>query len=284
MTYLRFERRVSTHTLDAYQRDLMALADFLDVPLLNARTEQIASYIRSLAVDQKASSQSRKMSALRHFYKYHLKLGHIHVHPMESISRPKKVRSLPKTLALAQVELLVNAPDLGQTLGIRDKSMIELMYATGLRVSELISLRFSQLRLEAGFVLVYGKGDKERVVPLGRAALACLQAYLKQARPLLLDKPDDVVFLSRFGSAMSRQAFWKIIKKYALKVGIERKLVSPHVIRHSFATHLLNHGADLRAIQMMLGHSDLSTTQIYTAVSRERLKKIHQSHHPLEFS
>lgn len=283
LAYLRFERRLAANSTEAYRRDLTALADSTSVPLREMKVDHIRRFLASLVEDgQKSSSQARKLSALRHFFRYLVRSGVRESNPMEAVERPKPSRPLPKTLSQSEVESLLLAPDVHVPLGQRDKTMLELMYACGLRVSELTSLQLSQLRLEPGFLLAFGKGRKERAIPLGRSALTCMVFYLDHTRPLLSRRPNDVVFLNRFGNQMSRQSFWRMVKKYALQVGIDRTKVSPHVIRHSFATHLLNHGADLRAIQMMLGHSDLSTTQIYTAVSGERLRQLHQKYHPLE--
>ncbi|MCB1044913.1 MAG: site-specific tyrosine recombinase XerD [Acidobacteria bacterium] len=279
--YLQFERRLSEHTTSAYRSDLMAIREFSQKPLIQLEDADIRAYLASIH-EMKSSSQARKMSALRQFFRHCVKKGRLERSPMDSIQRPKTGQRLPKTLSQGQVESLLTAPDVSTPLGLRDRCMLEVMYASGLRVSELVGLRLSQLRMDPGFLLAYGKGKKERAVPLGRTAVSWMERYLANSRPALLHHVVDTVFLNRFGVGMTRQAFWKIVKKYALTVGIDRSRVSPHVIRHSFATHLLNHGADLRAIQMMLGHSDMSTTQIYTAVSRERLKAIHAQYHPLE--
>ena len=205
--------------------------------------------------------------------------GRIQEDPSARIEAPKLGRTLPKSLTEAEVEALLSAPVTDDPIGLRDKAMLELLYATGLRVSELVGLSLAQVNLRQGVVRVLGKGSKERLVPLGDEAIDWLQSYLQNARPLLQKAPVDALFLTRRGEAMSRQAFWYLIKRYAVKVRITKSL-SPHTLRHAFATHLLNHGADLRVVQMLLGHSDLSTTQIYTHVARERLKDLHTQHHP----
>ena len=233
-----------------------------------------------LAQGYHARSNARLLSALRHFYRLRLRLGAIAADPTALVDSPKLPRSLPKALSEAEVEALLAAPDVGEPAGLRDKAMIELLYATGLRVSELVGLRTEQVNLRQGAVRVRGKGDKERLVPLGDEAQAWLGRWLSDGRPVLLrGKASPMLFVSVRGAPMSRQAFWTTLKAQALRGGIARN-VSPHVLRHSFATHLLNHGADLRALQLMLGHASLSTTQIYTLVAREGLKRLHALHHP----
>ncbi len=282
--YLRYERKLSEHTVSAYVTDLAQFVSLCgDRPPESLSGEDVSRYLGELqktGISQR--SQARKVSALRQFFKYLIKRGKIEKSPMERIPSPRQEKRLPKTIHEDLVTQLLLSPSADSPLGIRDRAMLEVLYATGLRVTELVSLSLRQVRLDPGFVIVMGKGRKERVVPLGSKAKTHLSRYLNEARPQLAKQPNDDVFLSRFGSAMTRQAFWQIIKKYAGETGIEKARISPHVLRHSFATHLLNHGADLRAIQMMLGHSDLSTTQIYTEVARERLKEVHRTHHPLE--
>jgi len=228
----------------------------------------------------RASSTSRMLSCLRGFFRYLLREELISEDPVLLIDSPKKGRALPKTLTEDDVERLLNAPELNDPVHFRDRAMLEVLYATGLRVTELVSLQLFEVNLNQGVVRVMGKGGKERLVPLGEEAISWVQRYLVQVRPLLLgENISDVLFPSRRGQMMTRQTFWHRIKHYALIAGIDKPL-SPHVMRHAFATHLLNHGADLRVVQMLLGHSDLSTTQIYTHVAQQRLQSLHQQHHP----
>lgn len=223
---------------------------------------------------------ARLLSSVRRFYQHQVREGRLHADPSALIDAPKLGRPLPKTLSEAEVEALLAAPAVDDALGLRDRAMLELIYASGLRVSELVGLAVHQLNLRQGVVRVFGKGAKERLVPLGEEAAGWLERYLRDARPALLDgAPSDALFVTRRGGGMTRQAFWHLIKRYARRVGVRTEL-SPHTLRHSFATHLLNHGADLRAVQMLLGHHNLSTTQIYTYVARERLKDVHAAHHP----
>jgi integrase/recombinase XerD len=228
----------------------------------------------------KARSTARLLSTVRRFYQYLVRENRLVEDPSSLLESPKLGKPLPKTLSESQVETLLNAPDIDDPLGLRDRAMLELIYATGLRVSELVTLDLTGLSLQQGIVRVIGKGSKERLVPMGEEALSWITTYLKNARGILLGAHvSDKVFVTRRGGGMTRQTFWHIIKRYAERAGI-RVTLSPHVLRHAFATHLLNHGADLRVVQMLLGHSDLSTTQIYTHIARERLKELHAQHHP----
>jgi integrase/recombinase XerD len=228
----------------------------------------------------KPRSSARLLSSLRRLYQYYLREKVISVDPAAQIDAPKLGRSLPKSLTEEEVERLIAAPDTDRDEGIRDRTMLEVLYATGLRVSELVGLTLQQVNLHQGVVRVTGKGSKERLVPLGEEAVYWLQQYMADARPQIIKGYiTDALFPSRRGGAMTRQAFWYMLKRYSRKAEIEKSL-SPHTLRHAFATHLLNHGADLRVVQMLLGHSDLSTTQIYTHVARERLKGLHERHHP----
>ncbi|MCI0506077.1 MAG: site-specific tyrosine recombinase XerD [Gammaproteobacteria bacterium] len=279
------ERGLSENTLNAYRTDLNGLAKWLYTQcqrdLLHASRSQILDYL-SLRVNGGAKSRStaRLLSSVKRFYQYCVREQMLKVDPSDRIDAPKLGRPLPKYLSEAEVEALLLAPDLNHPLGIRDRTMLELLYATGLRVSELVTLRLEQINLRQGVVRVQGKGGKERLVPLGEEALSWLDNYLKDARHQITPPAaSDYVFTTRRQSAMTRQAFWYLIKRYAGKVGIKKHL-TPHTLRHCFATHLLNHGADLRVVQMLLGHSDLSTTQIYTHVARERLRSLHAEHHP----
>ena len=229
----------------------------------------------------RATSQARYISTFRRFYRYLLARGRIGADPTLKIAMPVKPSRLPKVLSEAQVESLLAAPPSTTTLGLRDRAMLETLYATGLRVSELVGLKLHEVNFDMGVVRVFGKGSKERLVPLGEEAIDWMRRYLAEARPELLDKrQSDDLFVTARGSAMTRQAFWQLIKRYALLAGMDPARLSPHVLRHAFATHLLNHGADLRVVQLLLGHADISTTQIYTHIARERLKSLHAQHHP----
>lgn len=280
---LWMEQGLSRNTLSAYATDLRALASWLnarELGLLAATREQLLQYLAGRAVaGNKARSSARQLSSLRRFYRYWVREGRLQEDPSARIEAPKLGRSLPKSLTESEVEALLSAPRIDDPIGLRDRAMLELLYATGLRVSELVGLERTQVNLRQGVVQVVGKGNKTRLVPMGEDAMDWLETYVREARPELAREQVDALFLTRRGAAMSRQAFWYLIKRYALQVGINKAL-SPHTLRHAFATHLLNHGADLRVVQMLLGHSDLSTTQIYTHIARERLKDIHTQHHP----
>ncbi|MFQ5488740.1 MAG: site-specific tyrosine recombinase XerD [Gammaproteobacteria bacterium] len=282
---LWMERGLSRHTLAAYGTDLRGLAVWLAEDagrgLADARREDLLAYLaRRVAQGSSLRSSARLLSSMRRFYQYLVRERMRDEDPSARIEAPRLGRPLPKSLTEAEVDALLAAPDHEQRLGLRDRAMLELLYATGLRVSELVALPLARLNLRQGVVLVTGKGGKERIVPLGEEAVHWLECWLAQGRPALLKgRPSDALFVTARGGAMTRQAFWHLIKRYARGAGIERPL-SPHTLRHAFATHLLNHGADLRALQMLLGHSDLSTTQIYTHVARERLKDLHAAHHP----
>jgi len=276
------ESGLSKNTLSAYRSDLSKFAQFLEQSsLLVASQVEVQKYLaHCMAAGLKGSSSARILSTLRRFYRYLIREGRVESDPCAHVMSPKLGRPLPKSLSEDEVDALLGSPDLSKPLGMRDQAMLETLYATGLRVSELVELKMVELNLSVGVVRIIGKGNKERLVPLGEESSQSLQNYLSQARPSLLkQKVSDAVFVTARGSAMSRQAFWYLIKKYAKKSGIQQTL-SPHTLRHAFATHLLNHGADLRSIQMLLGHADLSTTQIYTHVARERLQSMHSKHHP----
>jgi integrase/recombinase XerD len=228
----------------------------------------------------RATSVARLLSALKRFYRYCLRQGRVKADPTLRIDSPKLPRGLPKSLTEEDVENLLAAPRADKALGLRDKAMLETLYASGLRVSELVALKLGQVSQDMGVVRVIGKGSKERLVPLGEEAIAWIRQYLKEARPELLGgRAADDLFVTARGSAMTRQMFWHLLRRYAAQAGL-KKPISPHTLRHAFATHLLNHGADLRVVQLLLGHSDISTTQIYTHVARERLKQLHAKHHP----
>ena len=279
------ERGLSENTLTAYRTDLQGLAKWLyqqkSGDLLQASRGQLLDYLSyRVQKGSKSRSAARLLSSIKRFYQYYVREQLIKQDPSDRIDAPKLGRTLPKSLSEAEVEALLDAPDLKDPLGVRDRTMLELLYATGLRVSELVTLRMVQINLRQGVVRVQGKGDKERLVPLGEEAITWLEKYLDEARHQITPASvTDYVFTTRRHSAMTRQAFWYLIKRYAQKVGIKKHL-TPHTLRHCFATHLLNHGADLRVVQMLLGHSDLSTTQIYTHVARERLRSLHARHHP----
>ncbi len=278
------ERGLSDNSLQSYRHDLLHLQNRLAIrkKTLKAATREDLLAVLAAEIQQGKSprSVSRYLSAYRQFYRWLVREGAISSDPVALIESPKTGRGLPKALTEQQVETLLAAPDLDSRLGKRDKSMLELMYATGLRVSELVGLELSNLNLNQGVVRVMGKGQKERLVPIGDLAHESLKDYLASGRPeLLKGAQTDSVFVTSRKSAMTRQAFWYMVRRYAAQCDIPKNL-SPHMLRHSFATHLLNHGADLRVIQLLLGHSDLSTTQIYTHIAREGLKRMHETHHP----
>lgn len=278
------EKGLSDNTLSSYRRDLTQFAGWLcqrGADLKGLERGLLQQYLAWRVKERlRASSTSRLLSCLRGFYRYLLREEVISDDPTLLIDSPKKGRSLPKTLTEADVEQLLEAPELSDPVQFRDRAMLEVLYATGLRVTELVSLQLFEMNLNQGVIRVMGKGGKERLVPLGEEAISWLQRYLVEARSeLLCGHVSDVLFPSRRGQQMTRQTFWHRIKRHALVAGIDKPL-SPHVLRHAFATHLLNHGADLRVVQMLLGHSDLSTTQIYTHVAKQRLQSLHQEHHP----
>jgi len=278
------ERGLSTNTLGAYRADLVALQRWLakrDTSLIYASRADLLAFIAYRAKEgAKPRSTARQLSSFRRFYRFLLREGVIQEDPTVKIEMPKIGRSLPKSLTESEVESLLGAPDIDDPLGHRDRTMLEVLYATGLRVSELISLTQSQINLNQGVLRIRGKGDRERLIPLGEEAQRWLRDFISGPRlEILLERQSDHLFPTRRGDRMTRQAFWHIIKRYAKKAQIGGKL-SPHTLRHAFATHLLNNGADLRVVQLLLGHSDLSTTQIYTHVARERMKDLHAQHHP----
>ena len=282
---LWLEDGLARNTLDSYRRDLAQLAVWLareqGKELLAASASDVQAYIaHRFKLKSRASSAARLLSSMKRFYRHALREGRIAADPTLDIASPRLPRSLPKTLTEKDVEALLAAPDATRPLGLRDRAMLETLYATGLRVSELVGLKSAQMSRDLGLVRVLGKGAKERLVPLGEEALHWIERYLKEARVGLLGRrTSDDLFVTAQGAAMTRQAFWHLIKRYALLAGIRAPL-SPHTLRHAFATHLLNHGADLRVVQLLLGHADVATTQIYTHVARERLKALHAKHHP----
>jgi len=282
---LWLEKGLSQNTLDSYQRDLKALTKWLDESnrsLQSVRREDLLKYLADrMGSGIKARSTARALSCLRSFYRYLLREKVIKVDPTLRIDNPKLGRPLPHSLTESDVERLLAAPDLTTPIGIRDRAMLEVLYACGLRVTELVSLRLTDMNLQQGVLRVMGKGSKERLVPLGEEAISWLQRFIQESRDELLKKnlSEDVVFPSNQGKMMTRQTFWHRIKIHAQDAGIKKKL-SPHTLRHAFATHLVNHGADLRVVQLLLGHSDLSTTQIYTHIAQQRMKELHAEHHP----
>jgi integrase/recombinase XerD len=290
---------LSRNTLASYRSDLALFAGWLDAAAVRGstgspRTESSTivgagetainaylAYLHARPEGIKSTSQRRLMATLRRCYRWLLDQGRLQADPLLNIDKPPTISRFPKTLSEKQVEDLLGAPDISTPLGLRDRAMFELLYATGLRVSELVGIRLFEVSLNDNVVRVMGKGSKERLVPLGQIAAEWLQRYVAGARGELLKRHvSDAVFVTTRGSAMTRQMFWTLVKKYALRVGIPRERISPHVLRHAFATHLLNHGADLRVVQLLLGHADISTTQVYTHVARERLKQLHHVHHP----
>ena len=279
---------LAQNTLSSYRADLKGFAAWLNEThgsLLKVDGATVNAYLAHLhrgAKRPSANSQRRLHSTLRRFYQWLLAENRIHIDPMLDIERPMKTPRFPKTLSEAQVEALLEAPEVETPRGLRDRALFELLYATGLRVSELVNLKLFELSLQDGVVRTRGKGNKERLVPLGQEASTWLQRYLTASRPVLLDgQMSDHVFVGEStGTGLTRQMAWVLIKKHAITAGIPAEKISPHVLRHAFATHLLNHGADLRVVQLLLGHADISTTQVYTHVARERLKQLHQVHHP----
>ncbi len=275
---------LSKQTLDSYRNDLKKFCQWLTEnkqSLISANKQTLNDYFAfRYGLNFSPRSTARCLSGLKRFYRFAIEEGILTDDPTAKISPPKAGRPLPHTLTEQQIVQLLDAPDKDDLLGVRDIAMLELMYASGLRVSELINLEFSQISMVQGVLRVVGKGQKERLVPFGEAASSALEEYIKVARGALLgNNSSNHLFLSKQGKAMTRQTFWHRIKHYAVQIGIKTKL-SPHTLRHAFATHLLSHGADLRTLQMLLGHSDLSTTQIYTHIAKERLKVVHAKHHP----
>lgn len=278
------ERGLSSNTLAAYRADLTALTRWLaerGVVTVKTSRADLQDFIAfRVHAGARPRSTARQLSSFRRFFRYLVREGTVKEDPTAQIAMPKIGRSLPKSLTEEEVESLLSAPVVSDPLGSRDRTMLELLYATGLRVSELVNLRSAQVNLNQGVIRILGKGNRERLIPLGEEAVRWITDFGRGPRTeILLERQTDYLFPTRRGDRMTRQAFWHIIKRYARKAGVNKEL-SPHTLRHAFATHLLNHGADLRVVQMLLGHSDLSTTQIYTHVARERLKELHSQHHP----
>ena len=282
--HLWLEDGLSKNTLNSYRFDLLNFSDWIknrrSIYLDNVSRADIQQYLSFKFPTSKARSISRLLSTLRRFYRFLYRENKIVNDPTLQIQKPKIPKSLPKSLSEAEVESLLEAPDMDIDIGVRDKAMIELLYACGLRVTELVNIQLTEVSLNDGVIRVTGKGDKTRLVPMGEDAMEYIQKYLIEARDnILKSKKSKYLFVTHHGKSMTRQTFWHLLKKYAVVANIKQS-ISPHILRHAFATHLINHGADLRVVQMLLGHSDISTTQIYTHVARERLKTIHKSHHP----
>lgn len=282
---LWLEDGLSRNTLESYCNDLRQFGLWLrkcnEMTLIEAKHSDLLEFLAyKVSIKVKANTTSRELSSLKRFYRFLLRQGKIQTDPSLNIETPKLPRILPKSLTEKDIEVLLNAPNLEQPIGLRDRTMLEVLYASGLRVSELVSLQVAQVSLDMGVVRVMGKGGKERLAPLGEEALGWISRYMTEARlELLGGKASEALFVTARGTAMTRQAFWHLIKRHASQAGINKPL-SPHTLRHAFATHLLNHGADLRVVQLLLGHSDISTTQIYTHVASARLKELHAKHHP----
>ena len=284
LNYLRVEKGLSDNTIQAYRRDMAKFAAFAGkrgLGTAEVRREHVVDFLGTLyRRNLDSRSVARHLVTIRHFFRFSLTEGVINDDPAANIESPKFRQSLPEFLSVDEVDRLLRQPDANDTVGIRDKAMIELMYSTGLRVSELCGLRVSDLQMDPGCLRCIGKGNKERLVPVGHKALEAVQSYLREARKeLSRGVTSPYLFLNQKGHKLNRIAFWKILGEYGRKAGL-RKALTPHMLRHSFATHLLDRGADLRSVQMMLGHSDISTTQIYTHVVEERLKQVYKAHHP----
>jgi integrase/recombinase XerD len=283
--YLAVERRLAGNTLESYGNDLKKYFEFFNSRntksvLLSTRVDLLTFLNRERKRGLSARSLARTLSCIKTFFKYLVQDGLLDKSPIKDVETPRQERKLPNILSVSEVEALIKAPEITTSLGLRNRALFELIYATGLRVSELVSLSVNSINLEAGYILVFGKGSKERVIPVGEEALKWVKLYTAESRQkLLAGKNSKYLFTNRLGMRMTRQGFWKILKKYCLQVGITKK-ISPHSLRHSFASHLLEGGADLRSIQTMLGHEDISTTQIYTHVARDRLKTVHDKYHP----
>jgi integrase/recombinase XerD len=292
---LWLEDGLARNSIESYRRDLSQLAAWLArteaKSLAEAGEADLHAYIAARHAGgrtPRASTDARMLASLKRFYRYCARERLVTHDPTLKLDSPKRVPRFPKTLSEADVEVLLGAPEPGTALGLRDRTMLEVLYASGLRVSELVALKRFEVNLEAGVLRILGKGSKERLVPLGEEAVEWLQRYLRQARPALLERArkrgrgsatPDALFVTARGAPLTRQAFWHNLKRHAARA-LPGKALSPHVLRHAFATHLINHGADLRVVQMLLGHADISTTQIYTHVARERLKQLHAKHHP----
>ncbi|UCF57032.1 MAG: site-specific tyrosine recombinase XerD [Deltaproteobacteria bacterium] len=283
INHLRVEKGLADNTIQSYSRDLVRFFQFLEgrkLSPLHASQDDIMDYMGTLQGHLSVRSCARNLSALKMFFRFLVSDGKMKSSPARLLGAPKLPQRLPGVLSRHEVDLLLSQPDVSNHRGQRDKAMLELLYATGLRVSELVGLNISNINLEAGYVRMVGKGSKERMVPMGSRALEVLRAYLSEGRVRLLkNKSSSSLFLNSRAEPITRQGFWKIIKKYGRKAGIKKE-ITPHKLRHSFASHLLEGGADLRSVQVMLGHADISTTQIYTHITKKRLKQIHEKYHP----
>lgn len=283
LEFLSVEKGLSLNTVLSYSRDMKKLFQFFQkekIHWLKAGEEDLIRFIHHQSRSGlSARSLARLISSLKSFYRFLVLDGMVKKSPAVNLSSPKTWLSLPRFLTVSEVELLLRQPDEKDIHGIRDKAMLELLYATGLRVSELVTLKIRDLNLEDGFLLCLGKGGKERIVPIGNSAAGAIRSYLDEARPLLLKQPNSFLFLTRRGSPFTRQGFWKLLKFYAKKADLDVS-ISPHILRHTFATHLLERGADLRSVQLMLGHSQITTTQVYTHVSRQQLRRVYDKFHP----
>lgn len=285
INYLSVERGLAVNTLESYGRDLRQYSEFLDTDdesaLDSVSRTTIVNYLLYLQSQGKATATiARRLAALKAFYQFLVREKRIHDDPTANLESPKLEKRLPKVLSVGEVERLLAQPDAGQAAGVRDRAMLELLYATGIRVSELVSLDVTDVNLEMGYIKCSGKGSKERIVPLGSLAIQSCRDYLGVARPRLVrEREEQALFVNHHGHRLTRQGFWKIVKKYADDAKIEKE-ITPHTLRHSFATHLLENGADLRSVQEMLGHADISTTQIYTQITRGRLKEVYAKAHP----
>ncbi|HWR45232.1 site-specific tyrosine recombinase XerD [Sporomusa sp.] len=285
INYLAVERGLAQNTLESYGRDLRQFQTYLQNSQLdflrNSNRDTILSYLNSLQLKGRAvSTISRNLAAIKSFYQYLVRERHLEKDPAVNLESPKLEKKLPRILSIGEVEELLKQPNTFQPTGLRDKAMLELLYATGIRVSELICLNISDVNLDMGYIKCYGKGAKERIVPLGSIAAKCVQEYIGKGRTKLVRTYEEPsLFVNHHGNRLTRQGFWKIIKKYAMEACITKE-ITPHTLRHSFATHLLENGADLRSVQEMLGHADISTTQIYTHVTKNRLKEVYDKTHP----
>jgi integrase/recombinase XerD len=285
LDYLTVERGLAPNTRASYSADLLKFLTYLKAGGISdwsqVRYSEVMGFLsQSQEQGLAPRSRARMLSALRGFFKFMLRDSHLRESPVANLASPRLRRQLPVILSVAEVERLLARPNTELPLGQRDTAMLEVLYGTGLRVSELVALTMGRVNLEVGFLVVLGKGSRERIVPAGEVATEAVRSYVKEARPLLLKgRTTETLFVTNRGAAMTRQGFWKLLKKYGREAGLKKKL-SPHILRHSFATHLLERGADLRSVQMMLGHADISTTQIYTHVARERLREVHKKYHP----
>lgn len=286
INFILVEKRVSHNTVDAYSHDLRRYIDYLYRlgvgDLQDVSSEDVVSYLAELRKSNIAPNTiNRKLAAIRGFYKFLIREGRLGENPVANIGLAKVWMRLPDTLSKEEVEQILSQPDASSPMSIRDRAMLELLYAAGLRVSELVNLNISNINWQVGYLVAVGKGNKERIIPIGNMAYKWLTKYIDEARPQLLKgkTSTDILFTNRFGKKLSRQGFWKIVRQYAYRAGLLKK-IHPHTFRHSFASHLLEGGADLRSVQTMLGHADISTTQIYTHITREKLKEIHRKYHP----